>query len=78
MITFYSEPTKQDILCFSDVEEDQFFICGKGQLCQKVGWSTYIIIARSDGFPHADIKHDVVQKEKIARILPKVTKISWE
>lgn len=70
----------QTNLTLLDVDENQFFINDNGYLCQKVSNYAYNVIAVSQGMPLAYYKNlDLSDSLAIIyKILPKVTKITWE
>jgi hypothetical protein len=53
---------------FSDVKENQFFICRRGRLCQKIGFDRYNVITNSDGLPYSDRGVTLVS-DSVERIL---------
>lgn len=63
-------------LTIVDVEENQFFVCECGYLCQKMSDSRYATIADDDGSLSCEI-FDCNQDYKIKRILPKIAKIEF-
>ena len=69
-------PEEKTLPTFKDVEVNQFFVTLDGELCQKIGCSSYNMITLRDGTPFADhyrLSHGFV----INRILPKVLKIEF-
>ncbi len=62
---------------FYDVEIDQFFITKLGFLCQKIDSSHYNVVASPAGKPYAST-WEVKGNSEIKKVLPKVTKITWE
>ena len=63
-------------LTIVDVEENQFFVCECGYLCQKMSDSRYATIADDDGSLSCEI-FDCNQDYAIRRILPKIAKIEF-
>lgn len=61
---------------FGDVQTNQFFVTTDGKLCQKIGRSSYNVIALKDGAPFAAFCESCCGF-KIKRILPKVAKIEF-
>jgi hypothetical protein len=60
-----------------DVEENQFFVCSCGSLCQKTTNSSYSVVALSNGGPHGDYYSGQSINLRINKILPKVVKIEF-
>ncbi len=72
----YEATEEENILYFSDVEENQFFIDMCGRLCQKILPESFTIIADADGTPcglYIKLQSDRI----ILRMLPKVFKIEF-
>lgn len=69
-------PAEEKRLTFEDVEVNQFFVTVDGELCQKIGSSSYSMVALKDGIPYADHCSDSYGFI-IKRILPKVVKIEF-
>lgn len=69
-------PAEEKTLTFEDVEINQFFVTIYGELCQKIGRSSYNMIAEKDGTPFAEHFGDSYGFI-IERILPKVAKIEF-
>ena len=75
MITFIPRETTEAL--FSDVREDQFFVCSRGNLCQKDNDSQFIVIANHEGVPMASsISCD--EDMPIRRTLGHVERIRFE
>ena len=74
------ERENKDELTLKDVEIDQFFIDVYGYFCQKLNNNRYSRIADSDGRPYSYTISDHTNGEKhtVYKVLPKVTKITWE
>lgn len=70
-------PAEEKRLTFNDVEVNQFFVTEYGELCQKIGCSSYNMVALKDGTPFADYYSDLHDDFVIERILPKVVKIEF-
>lgn len=70
-------PAGKERLTFEDVEDNQFFVTLDGELCQKIGCSSYSMVALDDGTPHADYFDANCASFGIKRILPKVVKIEF-
>lgn len=64
-------------LSLKDVEENQFFVCSWGRLCQKTADTSYLIIADEDGMPYSVYCSNTNINTRINRILPKVLKIEF-
>lgn len=60
-----------------EVDDNQFFVNGSGQLCQKLDSTAYIVIADKNGLPYADYFKNVHPQQFIKRIMPKVTKVEF-
>lgn len=73
----YEEEQKENNLTFDMVEEDQFFISGGGNLCQKNSSERCVELTKKDGAP-CSIVRIMPPHTEIEKILPKVTKITWE
>jgi hypothetical protein len=79
MIKFhYENETEESQLMFKDVKDNQFFISTGGSFCQKRSANSYSVIARDKGIPYSLHLCDVNFFMPIRRILPHVTKITWE
>jgi hypothetical protein len=77
MIKFHTHPADNTQLTFGMVEVGQFFINKYGNLCQKSISGVYFIIAHRNGAPFgSQIETD--DNQSIQKILPRVTKITWE
>lgn len=76
-IKFITAGPQPKTLTFRDVEEDQFFIDGCGNFCQKSNSETYVTIASERGLPFSTIEESVDEDEDIRAILDKVTKIEF-
>ena len=75
-IIFEKKENLDKRLTIADVEENQFFVCGVGYLCQKIRDSRYTTIAGPDGILSCGI-FDGGSDYKIIRILPKIAKIEF-
>lgn len=75
-IIFEKVNNEKKQLTIADVEENQFFVCGDGYLCQKISNSLYTTIANDDGSLSCEI-FDCNQDYQIKRILPKIAKIEF-
>ena len=75
-IIFEKKENQDKQLTHADVEENQFFVCECGYLCQKMSNSRYATIADDDGLLSCEI-YDCNQDYKITRILPKIAKIEF-
>lgn len=62
---------------FEDVEVNQFFVSELGALCQKIGDTTYSVIAFETGEPYANYRTKSRRDFVIKRTLPKVAKIEF-
>lgn len=72
----YEEVKKNKQLTLEEVEENQFFVCTDGYLCQKADETAYTTIADDEGNPTCcklDCDYDI----PIQRILPRVEKIEF-
>jgi hypothetical protein len=72
----YEKQTENKELTLKDVEENQFFVCADGYLCQKVYECGYNTIADDEGGPscsHLTCEADM----PIKRLLPIVEKIEF-
>lgn len=84
MIKFeYDNSSSTDVVYFSDVKHDQFFIHIEGYLCQKNDSNNYSMIATPEGIPYSiSFRVDDIDMDDedmiISKILPIVTKITWE
>lgn len=67
-----------NILTFDMIEEDQFFIDQEGWMCQKSSQHSYVTIADNFGNPRSLQFCRLPRMFKVTKILPKVTKITWE
>jgi hypothetical protein len=76
-IKFHTEEETEG-LYFRDVEEDQFFIDSSGTLCVKHGNYGYVSLTSHSGVPMVTIEEGVSGATKVQKILPRVTKITWE
>jgi len=74
------ELEEENFVCatFDQVADDQFFICEVGCFCQRVNDEIYNVIADSKGVPAAIPGLRYRGQRNIKKILPKVTKITWE
>lgn len=70
-----SDEKKNPVL--EDVEKNQFFIDKRGQLCQKTGDCSYVLLANKEGIPFSNYICGIEREESIQKILPKVTKINF-
>ena len=76
-MTVIFEKKQSEELTFEDVEENQFFVCKEGFLCQKSTRTEYNIIAKPDGSVYSTSPVSVRRTIKIERLIPKVTKIKF-
>ncbi len=67
----------ENYLSINDVDTGQFFTHINGNLCQKVIGARYNSIATSDGRVCANTEY-LSDSYIVAKILPKVLKITWE
>jgi hypothetical protein len=72
----YEKQTKDKQLTLKDVENNQFFVCKNGYLCQKECSESYVVIADGEGNPSCEC-FDSDEDEQIQRILPRVEKIEF-
>lgn len=72
----YEKQEKKEELTLSDVEENQFFVCVDGYLCQKVYEYAYNTIADDDGGPSCSYLTCEADMP-IKRLLPIVEKIEF-
>lgn len=72
----YAKKEKNKELTLRDVEENQFFVCDAGYLCQKITHTEYISIADEEGNPCCDT-YGAPEDAPIVRILPRVEKIEF-
>ena len=70
-------PAEEKHPTFNCVKANQFFVNLYGELCQKIGCSSYNVVALKDGTPFADYYSDLHDDFVIERILPKVVKIEF-
>ncbi len=75
-IIFEKEENQDKQLTIADVEENQFFVCKDGYLCQKITDSRYNTIAKSNGQLYSGY-FSCEAHYPIKRILPKITKIEF-
>jgi len=75
-IIFEKEENQDKHLTIADVEDNQFFVCEVGYLCQKVSNSLYTTITDEDGLLSCEI-FDCDSDYPIKRILPKIAKIEF-
>lgn len=79
MIKFHAEETSEEREPrFGDVRNSQFFIDKDGYLCQKIDDDSFQNIANEQGSPVAFSENDADPNTIIQKILPKVTKITWD
>ena len=76
MIIKFKNKKNKKKLTYADVEENQFFVCDEGFLCQKVDADSYNVIANPVGEPYAD-QQLCAPSQPIERILPNVDKIEF-
>ena len=69
-------PEEKTLPTFEDVDTNQFFVTLDGELCQKIGYSSYNMITLRDGTPYADHFSDC-HGFVINHVLPKVLKIEF-
>jgi hypothetical protein len=74
-ITFF-KPHETKTPTFGDVQDDQFFVCQSGYLCQKVSASKYNTIATPGGTPEAG-SYTLGSHDTIQRVMPFVDKIAF-
>ncbi len=72
----YEKEGEEKRLTLKDVEENQFFVCEDGYLCQKIHARAYITIADDEGNPYCG-QLDCGEDMPIARLLPRVEKIEF-
>ena len=77
MIKFETDEVEVDAPLFADVSDSQFFIDSDKRLCQKYDANEAHIIAGPLGGPMCDAV-GMSPDDVIKKILPKVTKITWE
>lgn len=77
-IKFHTEEKSEEQLYFFDVEEDQFFLDSAGTLCVKSSTDAYVSLTDNYGRPMVTIEKFVSGGVPIKKILPRVTKITWE
>lgn len=77
MIDFKTGRKQKAPQVFANVEEEQFFVSHNGELCQKIDWDSYSVIADVAGNPYANRVNDVSPGEPVDKILPRVTKITF-
>jgi hypothetical protein len=70
-----TQPPSQPV--FRDVKEDQFFIDGCGNLCQKSGDESYVTIADPKGKPFSTIEENVDGLEEITKVLATIDTIRF-
>lgn len=75
-IIFEKEENQDKQLTIADVEENQFFVCGDGYLCQKLDNHRYTTIAKSNGQLYSGY-FSIMNHDRIKRILPKIAKIEF-
>jgi hypothetical protein len=75
-IIFEKKENQEKQLTIADVEENQFFVCSDGYLCQKLGSYGYTTIANSNGQLYSGY-FSCDAHDRIKRILPKITKIEF-
>lgn len=72
----YAKKEKNKELTLRDVEENQFFVCKDGYLCQKIDSTDYVTIADEKGNPTCNTYAEP-EDAPIVRILPRVEKIEF-
>ncbi len=72
----YEKQEEKKTLTLNDVEDNQFFVCADGYLCQKIGSESYITIADEEGCPCSGYYRNNTDTP-IARLLPIVRKIEF-
>jgi len=75
-IIFEKQNKKEKQLTIADVEDDQFFVCSVGYLCQKISNSSYTSITDENGLLNCE-SFDCNKDYEIKRILPKIAKIEF-
>lgn len=79
MIKFEYENDKEEkLLSLNSVDMEQFFIDEDGDFCQKCNSSSYVVIALKNGSPYSDKIQVGCDTLVVYKILPRVTKITWE
>jgi hypothetical protein len=74
----YEKQEENKTLTLKDVEENQFFVCKAGFLCQKKDSTEYATIADADGNPYCNVYEGSDEENTpIERVLPIVEKIEF-
>ena len=73
-IIFEKKENLDKQLTLADVEDNHFFVCAAGYLCQKVSNSLFTTITNEDGLLSCEIFHRNPDYA-IRRILPKIAEI---
>ncbi len=68
---------EKEILTFKEVAENQFFVDESGNLCQKIDYETYTVIANKEGEPSCFYLDEVSCDTIVKKIFPKVQKIEF-
>lgn len=77
MIVRFKTSGQGTSLTLRDVEQEQFFVCSDGFLCQKSGRGEYIHVAKQNGKPFCGWEEDAGEDMAIDRILEPVDKIEF-
>lgn len=78
MITFETKNLSPKVLpTFKDVEFNQFFVNADGELCQKVCFDSYNLIASKNGSPLSHQVKNVRADWPIERFIEKIEKIKF-
>lgn len=72
----YEKQEEKKELTLNDVEDNQFFVCADGYLCQKIGGESFMTIADEEGYPSCGYFSDFASV-RITRLLPRVEKIEF-